>query len=201
MERRAFLVALPAIAVALRTEPVHAAPQDLEFVRAWERAQQLRPRILSSRARIAPVGEPGTPMIIAGRLFARDGRQPAPDVTVFAYHTDANGIYDERSKGPHSWRLKGWAVTNAEGRFEFETNRPAPYPGRTTAAHVHLSLEGRGLQRRWTGLMFEDDPLVPADERAKSAKAGQFGSVRPVVMRNGVEHVDLPIKITDEGVF
>jgi hypothetical protein len=49
--------------------------------------------------------------------------------------------------------------------------------------------------------MFEDDPLVPADERAKSAKAGQFGTVRPVIIRHGVQHVDLPIKVSDEGVF
>ncbi len=201
MKRRTFLIALPAIAAVLRTEVVAAAPQDVEFVRAWERAQQLRPKILTSRARIAPIDEPGTPLIIAGCLFARDGRSPSPGVTVFAYHTDARGIYDERTKGPHSWRLKGWAVTNADGRFEFETIRPAPYPNRTTPAHVHLSLEGPGLQRRWAGLMFEDDPLVPADERAKSARAGRFGSVRPVVMRNGVQNVELAIKITDEGVF
>jgi len=201
MQRRTFLIALPAIAAVLRTQAVEAAPQDLEFIRAWERAQELRPRPLTSRARIAPVGEPGTPMIIAGRLFARDGRSPASGVTVFAYHTDARGIYDERTKGPHSWRLKGWAVTNADGRFEFATIRPAPYPNGTTPAHVHFSLEGPGLQRRWTGLMFEDDPLVPADERAKSAKAGQFGTVRPVIIRHGVQHVDLPIKVSDEGVF
>jgi len=198
MERRTFLVALPAIAAALRTGIAEAAPQDVEFIRGWERAQQSRPRVLTSRARIAPPGEPGTPMIIAGRLFARNGRSPAPGVTVFAYHTDARGIYDERTKGPHSWRLKGWAVTNADGRFDFETIRPAPYPSRTTPAHVHVSLEGPGLQRRWAGLMFEDDPRISADERAQSARAGRFGSVRPVVTRHGVQCVDLAIRITDE---
>jgi protocatechuate 3,4-dioxygenase beta subunit len=200
MERRTFLVALPAIAAMLKARVIGAA-QDVEFVRAWERAQERRPRMLTSHARIAQPGEPGLPLIIAGRLFGRDGRSPVPGVTVFAYHTDARGIYDEPEKGAHSWRLKGWAMTDAEGRFEFETIRPAPYPNRMTPAHVHFSLEGPGLQRRWAGLQFDDDPLVPAEERARSAKAGRFGSVRPVVMRHGVQNVDLPIRITDEGIF
>jgi protocatechuate 3,4-dioxygenase beta subunit len=140
-------------------------------------------------------------MIIAGRLFGRDGRSPAPGITVFAYHTDASGVYDVPGSGAHSWRLRGWAVTDAQGRFEFETIRPAPYPNRTTAAHVHLSLEGPHLQRRWGGLVLDDDPLVTASERAASARAGRFGSVRPMVIRNGVHYVELPMTITDEGVF
>jgi protocatechuate 3,4-dioxygenase beta subunit len=202
MKRRTFLIALPAIAAALRPRITEARPpQDLEFIRAWERAQQSRPHTLTSRARIAPAGEPGTPMVIAGRVFQRDGRSPAPGITVFAYHTDATGIYDVRSNGAHSWRLKGWALTDADGRFEFTTIRPAPYPGRNIAAHVHFGLEGPRLRRRSAGLLFEDDPLVTRDERAKSAKAAQFGDVRPVVVRDGVQYVDCRIRITDENVF
>jgi protocatechuate 3,4-dioxygenase, beta subunit len=201
MERRTFLVALPAIAAVLRTQVADAAAQDVEFVRAWERAQQLRPRILTPHARIAAAAEPGTPLVIAGRVLGRDGRSPAPGVIVFAYHTDARGLYDDPRNGPHSWRLKGWALTDADGRFEFETIRPAPYPNHRTAAHVHISLEGAGVQRRWAGLVFDDDPLVSAAERAASTAAGRFGSVRPVVTRDGVQRVELAISITDEGVF
>ena len=100
MERRMFLAALPAIAAALRVQISEAAPaQDLEFIRAWERAQQMRPRTLTSQARIAPAGEPGTRLTIAGRLFDRNGRSPASGITVFAYHTDAKGHYDVPSNG------------------------------------------------------------------------------------------------------
>lgn len=202
MERRTFLMALPAVAAAFSPRLIEAAPpQDVEFIRAWERAQQQRPRALTSRVRIAPVGEPGTPMVITGRLFERDGRSPAPGITVFAYHTDATGVYDVRANGPHSWRLKGWALTDADGRFEFTTIRPAPYPSRGQAAHVHLGLEGPRLRRRSAGILFEDDPLVSRDERARSAKAGQFGDVRSVVVRNGVQYVDCRIRITDANIF
>jgi protocatechuate 3,4-dioxygenase beta subunit len=203
MQRRTFLVTLPAIAAALKIRIAEAAPvQDVEYLQALERAQQLRPRTLTSHARIAPVGEPGIPLVIRGRVFQRDGRTPAPGIIVFAYHTDREGHYDEASKGPHSWRLKGWALTETGGRFEFETIRPAPYPNRKTAAHVHITIEGPGLQRRSTeGLLFEGDPLITPGERATSTKAGQFGSIRPVVVRNGVQYVDLDIRITDEGKF
>ena len=202
MERRTFLAALPTVAAVLAARIGEAAPpQDLEFIRAWERAQLQRPRTLSSHARIAPVGEPGTPLVINGRLFQRDGRSPAPGITVFAYHTDAQGLYDLPSNGPHSWRLKGWALTDPDGRFEFTTIRPAPYPRRAVAAHVHIGLEGPHLQRRSAGILFEGDPMISRQERDASARAGRFGSVRPVVVRNGVQYVDYPIRITDEGIF
>ena len=202
MKRRTFLAALPAVAGALHVVIADAASaQDVEYIRAVERAQQLRPRALTSRARIAPNEEPGTPMVIAGRLFQADGRTSAPGVTVFAYHTDAQGIYDVPSNGPHSWRLKGWALTDAEGRFEFTTIRPAPYPRRSEAAHVHVVFEGPRLPRRSSGIQFADDPLVTREDRAASDKAGQFGSVLAVVTRAGIQHVDWKTRVTDGQVL
>jgi hypothetical protein len=116
-------------------------------------------------------------------------------MTVFAYHTDHTGLYDEPSKGPHSWRLRGWARTDANGRFDFDTIRPAPYPGRNVAAHVHLSIEGPGVPRRWaTGVLFSDDALVTAAEREASARAGVFGEVRTVRTRDGVQEIDVQLR-------
>jgi protocatechuate 3,4-dioxygenase beta subunit len=198
MKRRAFLVALPAVAGALRAVVMEAAPrQDVEYLQAVERAQRLRPKTLTSRARIAPPGEPGTPMVITGHLFERDGRTPARGFTVFAYHTDAKGIYDVPSNGPHSWRLKGWALTDENGRFEFTTIRPAPYPGRTEAAHVHVTFEGPRVPRRSAGIQFADDPLVSRADLAASKQAGEFGSVLEVKTRDGVQYVDWKARITD----
>jgi len=202
MNRRAFLYALPAVSATLVFWPGLASAQDVEFIRALERAQREKPAILKSRARIAPAGEPGIPLIVRGRIFRPDGITPAPGLTVFAYHTDRNGIYDERSKGPHSWRLRGWAKTDASGRFEFDTIRPAPYPGRNVAAHVHLSIEGPGVPGRWsTGVLFADDELVTAAEREASARAGVFGDVRTVRTHDGVQEIDVQLRITQGGLF
>jgi protocatechuate 3,4-dioxygenase, beta subunit len=195
MDRRSFLATLTVATAVLSVRPVAARLQDLEYERALERAQRDRPRVLAATGRIAPAGEPGTPLVIHGRVFRQDGRTPAPDMIVFAYHTDATGHYDVASAGPHSWRLRGWVKTDADGRFEFATIRPAPYPNRKTAAHVHLSIEGAGVPRQSAGLVFEDDPLLTEKERQDSAKAGLFGSVRPVQARDGAQHVTLSIRI------
>lgn len=172
------------------------AVQDVEFERAVDRAQRAKPARLTSSARIAPASEPGSPLVINGRVFQADGRTPAAGITVFAYHTDANGVYDVPSAGPHSWRLKGWAITDADGRFTFQTIRPASYPNATVAQHVHVMLEGPGISRRLsTEIEFDDDPKVTAEQRSASRAAGAFGVVRPVTKRNGVDHVDSNIRI------
>ena len=186
MTRRDFITtALPAAAAACTLAPSLAAGQDLEFIRAWERAQTARPASLGARARIAPVGEPGVPLVVHGRMFQRDGRTAAPGIVVFAYHTDRTGIYDVPSNGPHSWRLRGWAKTGADGRFEFTTIRPGAYPSRREPAHIHIGIQGPGIARFWTGgILFDDDPLVTEALRAESTRAGQFGEVRTVTVRD-----------------
>jgi len=195
MERRSFLAAITALAPMLYFRSEVLAAQDVDFLRALERAQRERPRLLTATARIAPTEEPGAPLVIHGRVFRADGWTAAPDVVVFAYHTDATGHYDVPSAGPHSWRLRGWTKTDAEGRFEFATIRPAPYPNRPVAAHVHLSIDAPGVARQDAGLLFEGDPGLTDAERLESARAGQFGSVRPVEVRDGVQHVSLNIRI------
>jgi protocatechuate 3,4-dioxygenase beta subunit len=195
MNRRSFLTTLTLATTALAARGAASAVQDVEYEQAVERAQRDRPRVLSSRSRLASAAEPGTPFVIHGRVLRADGRTPLPGLIVFAYHTDANGLYDARSAGPHSWRIRGWCETDADGRFEFATIRPAPYPSRNTAAHVHFAIEGPGVPRQYSGLLFEGDPLLTAGERQESARAGRFGSVRPVETRAGVQHATIDIRI------
>lgn len=195
MDRRSFLTTLTAAAALLTVRPAAAMVQDLEYERALDRAQRDRPRVLTSSGRIAPASEPGTPLVIHGRVYRQDGRTPAPEMIVFAYHTDATGRYDVASAGPHSWRLRGWVKTDADGRFEFTTIRPGPYPNRRTAAHVHLIVEGPGVPRQSAGLTFEGDELLTDKDRQDSANAGMFGSVLRVEERDGAQHVTLNIRI------
>jgi protocatechuate 3,4-dioxygenase beta subunit len=196
MNRRTFLGTVTVGATLLFSDRGAAlVTQDVEYLQALERAQRDRPRVLTANARIASAAEPGTPLVIHGRVFRADGTTPAPDLIVFAYHTDATGHYDVPSAGPHSWRLRGWARTDADGRFEFTTIRPAPYPNRNVAAHVHFTIEGAGVPRQPMGLLFEGDPLLTAAERQESSSAGRFGSVRPIENRDGVQHVTLELRI------
>jgi protocatechuate 3,4-dioxygenase beta subunit len=188
--------------VTLFTTVSSLSAQDVEFIRALERAQQGRPAALSTSARIAPDSEPGLPLVIHGRAFAADGVSPLADAVVFAYHTDREGLYDRPGVSGHSWRLKGWAQTGADGQFEFRTIRPGAYPSRNIAEHVHFTIFTRAGERYHAGeLNFADDKFVSAAERAASEREGEFGGVRPVRREGAVEHVDFRIRIEPRQRF
>ena len=191
--------------VAFVTLLVTAAPllaQDVEFIRALERAQQTRPAALASSARIAPESEPGSPLVIHGRAYAADRKTPLANAVVFAYHTDREGVYDRPGSSAHSWRLRGWAKTDADGRFEFRTIRPGAYPGRSIAEHVHFTLFTASGERYHAGeLNFADDNLVSASARATSERDGEFGSVRAVRREGAVQHVDYRLAVDPSQKF
>lgn len=190
-----------ALCALLLTAP-SCATQDLEYIRAVETAQRARPSELSSKARIAPETEPGTPLILHGRAFAADGRTPLVGAIVFAYHTDREGRYDRRGAPAHSWRLKGWAKTDADGRFEFRTIRPAPYPGGKHAAHIHVTVfTADGARYHAGGPLFDDDALVPAADREATRRDPTFGSVRAVRREGAVEQIDVNTRLVASQRF
>ncbi len=123
------------------------------------------PAKLSANARIAPIGEPGQPLVLSGVVVEPDGRTPAAGVVVYAYHTDANGFYrrvgETRDAGEEQPRLRGWARTDRNGHFEFTTIMPGHYPNRTSPAHLHMHVWGGREPRQWFMVEFAGDPLLP----------------------------------------
>ena len=134
MKMRTTLILVTLLVV---TAPALVA-QDVEYIRAVERAQQHRPSTLTATGRIAPASEPGSPLVVRGQLLNVDGA-PAAGAVVFAYQTDRGGLYDKRENGPHSWRLRGWVKADEQGRFTFETIRPGSYPNSNNPPHVHFT--------------------------------------------------------------
>lgn len=172
------------VVIALLT--VSAAAVDREFLRSWETHQRERPRTVASSSSIAPPGEPGTPLRIDGRVLTDDGQAAVRDAIVFAWQTDATGVYDRPGTPPHSWRLRGWAKTDAHGRFRFDTIRPAAYPGGTAPAHVHFTVERSDGRRYFTSdLLFDDDPLVTA--RVRNRGGAVIAEVNATKERSHVE--------------
>ena len=191
---------LPVLLVVTSLVPAVAA-QDVEYIRALERAQASRPQALTASARIAPESEPGTPLVIHGQLFAADGTSPVANAIVFAYHTDRGGLYDKPGSGPHSWRLRGWARTDATGRFEFSTIRPGSYPNTTNPAHVHFAVFTADARYHAGGLLFDDDPLIRDADRARDKALGEFASIRPVRQEGPAQHVDLRLRLDPNQRF
>lgn len=187
-----FLFAAAVVIVALPS-----GAQDREFMRQWERVQSLRPPQVGSHGTIAPKDEPGAPMRLEGRLLTNNGRAAIRDAIVFAWQTDAEGRYDRPGTPLHSWRLYGWAKTDAAGRFTFTTIRPASYPSRTEPAHVHFSVERRDGRRYFVpSLMFEGDPLI-----TPSTRANRNVVVAPVERTTGGERVAFILELKEDTRF
>ena len=150
-----------------------------------------RPAALGSVARIAPPGENGEPLILSGTVRRPDG-SPAPGIVVYAYHTDAAGLYpaDPRAGGTASarhGRLRGFVRTDPEGSFRFETIRPAGYPGTAIPQHIHLHVVEPGRCTYWIDdVVFADDPrLTAAQRRSHDHGRGGPGLVSPTRRADG----------------
>lgn len=125
--------------------------------------------------RIAEPGEPGTPLLVEGTVYAPDGRTPVAGAVLYVYQTDATGEYGNRDGAP---RLRGWMKTDANGHYEYRTIRPASYPGTRIPAHIHTQLWGAGYAPQWNhDLLFEDDPTLGEKVKAESREAGRFAWV------------------------
>jgi protocatechuate 3,4-dioxygenase beta subunit len=152
-------------------------------------------------ANVGPIGniagdnEPGTKLIVTGQVFAPDGVTPAPNVIVYGYQTDAQGLYHDDPKTRIA-RLHGWAKTDEHGRFEFRTIRPGPYPGRQVPAHIHFHIYGGGYPLQWTEeLMFAGDPSLREEQIRRSGVLGKFGNVQTTAREaGGTEHCTFNIR-------
>ncbi|MEY2499057.1 MAG: protocatechuate 3,4-dioxygenase, beta subunit [Verrucomicrobiota bacterium] len=136
----------------------------------------IAPADLSWKTVVTSAKEPGEPLIISGTIYQPDGK-PASGVVLFIYHTDATGYYNEKDDASHP-RLKGWMKTGADGRYEFRTIKPAPYPHRTTPAHIHAHVYGpdyseRSIDDYW----FEGDPFINAKELARIKEQGETPAI------------------------
>ncbi len=126
-----------------------------------------------SRIVIPPPGEAGEPLIISGKVYKEDGRTPAAGILIYAYHTNAAGIYPRRTpdNGRAQWRhgyLRGWMKTGVDGKYEFRTIKPAPYPGRTEPAHIHLTMSAANYPEHSGTIWFADDPLITPELRGRN---------------------------------
>lgn len=142
------------------------------------------PSALTWSSRIAPADEPGESLLIDGAVTDRHGH-PASGVVVYAYHTDVRGHYptEDRAGNRAATRhgtLRGWALTDGQGHYRFETIRPAGYPGTEIPAHVHLHVIEVGRCTYYIDdILFDDDPRLTAAERRHASGRGGNGIAMP----------------------
>jgi protocatechuate 3,4-dioxygenase beta subunit len=183
------------------TSDVLTDPQYLP-AHEWPRFRALiRRHATSSRAALAGREEPGVRLEVKGRLVDRSGR-PVPGSVVYAYQTSAKGWYSDRAahvaanEGDRKHaRLFAYLRTDDAGRFELRTVRPGGYPGSDLPCHIHVEVDrtDRLPAGLITEVLFDDDPRLTAEWRARSRQEGFV--IAPVKKeRDGSQRVEVELK-------
>jgi protocatechuate 3,4-dioxygenase, beta subunit len=121
--------------------------------------------------------EPGPKIEISGTIYQVDGKTPAKDVILYVYHTDQKGLYSKKGNqkgwGIRHGYIRGWIKTNADGFYKFYTLVPASYPNSNNPKHIHPTIKEPGKSEYWIDdFIFDDDPLLPNEERLKNKPVG-----------------------------
>lgn len=136
------------------------------------------PVSVSWKTTLSTDADKGEKMVVSGTVFQPDGETPAPNVLIYIYHTDIEGFYGRKSGEHKHGRYRGWMLTDKQGRYEFQTIKPAPYPENRFAAHIHTTLTTAAMREDWIdSYLFEDDTLISARERAEAGKKGGFNPI------------------------
>lgn len=148
------------------------------------------PKEIASNVRLAGAAEPGESMIISGTIFQTDGKTPAPGVVLYVYHTDNQGLYSKGAGEGNDSRhghLRGWVKSDTQGRYQFTTIRPASYPQGRNPQHIHPIIKEPGRSPYWIDeYLFEGDPFLSAEEKARQPKRGGNGIITLVKDSKGV---------------
>lgn len=176
------LAGLGAACKGISVEKGPTARPDLYACEGCEAVAERDPASLTWETMIAPVGEPGEPMRIEGLVMQADGRTPAANIVIYAHQTNAEGLYangtDESEWSKRNGRLRGWVKTDAEGRYAFDTIKPAPYPDRSMPAHVHLMIGEPGRRPYYIDdIVFDGEFGVTPTYRKQQELRGGSGIV------------------------
>jgi protocatechuate 3,4-dioxygenase beta subunit len=104
-----------------------------------------RPRSPRRNNLVSP-NRPGERVSLAGYVLTR-GCRPVEGAVVELWHADARGQYDTEGSD-----LRGHVLTDALGRWSFETIVPGAYSGRTR--HYHIKAQAPGGWRALTTQLY-----------------------------------------------
>ena len=136
------------------------------------------PDNVSWKTVLAQKSDRDEPMIISGTVFEADGKTPAPNALIYFYHTDNEGYYGRGSGEPKHGHFRGWLLTDAKGRYQFSSIKPASYPNRTFSAHIHMTVTTKNLKEDWIDSnLFEGDKFITERERSEAGKRGGFNPI------------------------
>jgi protocatechuate 3,4-dioxygenase beta subunit len=128
-------------------------------------------------ASIAREGTPGMPVIVSGRVTCAG--EPVEGAIVDIWQADPRGMYDNQIEGHDGMNLRGQFRTNADGRYQFCSVRPAGYPVPTHGpsgellraqrrspfrpAHIHFMVSKPGFKTLITQVFVDETERLDDD--------------------------------------
>jgi protocatechuate 3,4-dioxygenase beta subunit len=150
-----------------------------------------QPSRWTSVGRIAPEGAAGEPLVLEGTVRDSAGR-PVAAVVVYAYQTDAGGIYprveNSATLGPAAvrhGRFRGFVRSDEHGNYRFDTIRPGGYPQSDIPQHIHMHVIEPGRCTYYIDdVVFDDDPRLNERQR-RTLVTGRGGDGLVTPRRDG----------------
>ena len=150
------------------TEPTILGPFHVQGSPLMKNGESIVRRVLAE----------GEPAVVTGRILDVD-RKPIVGAIIDVWQTDANGMYDVQDSSDLSGNLRGKFTSDSEGRYEFRTIRPVPYPipndgpvGKMLrsvnrhewrAAHIHAIVEAPGFTSVTTHIFDKASKFLDSD--------------------------------------
>jgi len=149
---------------------------------------------------LAAANEPGSRMIISGRVSDLQCMGIIPDTIIDVWHANDAGGYDNSG-----FNLRGTTVSNDQGFYMFETVKPGKYlnGNEFRPSHIHFKITPPGFDTLTTQLYFEGDPELETDAAA-SVTSGTFDATHRIIALtengDGVLEGTWDISIDGDGI-
>lgn len=128
------------------------------------------------RAKITPPLEPGTVLLIKGRVWGHDTRRPLGGAVIDIWQANSQGRYDnddpEHPPAANVFVNRARIITDDSGYYEYETIHPGAYrigPNAWRPPHIHYLVRHTGHQQLVTQLYFRGDPHQREDQFIKNS--------------------------------
>lgn len=138
-------------------------------------------RTITSELTLPDFNDEGLKIKVTGTVYKPDGTTPAENVILYVYHTNQNGIYENKNNATNWERrhgyIRGWVKTDVNGNYTFYTLKPGIYPSRSSPAHIHITVLEPDCKFYWLGSYhFAGDQLLTDDEiNPVSPRGGSSG--------------------------
>lgn len=116
------------------------------------------------RAKMTPPFEPGTVLIVTGRVWSFETKKPLPGAQLDLWQVDNQTSTYSSGKGDFKNRTR--LVADENGAFEFETIHPIPYlggPNFWRSPHVHVIVTAPKHRQLISEMFFKGDPKQDVD--------------------------------------